>query len=1030
MDKHASSEFPDSRKFVYRVCRLIAKKQRIAFLLGSGVTAPYRGNNGVPTATEIVSEIEARFTDSTGKSLFCESQSGKKGADAYQSAMKLLVECEGQPALNDVITHAVLKTYTGPNSNDYEQSELAFDNWVFNSALESIAALYVKYPDGIGPILTSNFDPLAGIAIKRAGGQIEVHPISEDGSLFGFESSTSHRRVVHFHGYWRGVDTLHTADQITRNRPKLAGDLRKLLNSSTLVVLGYGGWNDVFMDTLSNIIAEGATNCNVLWGFFENDQSKIESDNSALIKVMAPQLGSRVVLYKGIDVHEVLPQIAREVNASVAPLPQYRDNLVASASKKQQIPLANDPGCDALPESEYWTGRIGEMNALSSEAYKVAILSGIGGQGKSCLASVFLSEQRQTGEIDFWDWRDCKEERNRMQTNLASICLRLSSGSITSDALKDEAEGSLIELLFNLLSNKKAIFVFDNVDEYIDLKTLQPRGAIKTLIEEAEKRHHSARFIFTCRPQMSVVGTQLLQIPVAGFNKNECRELFGKYNTGLDAEITNELADRSCLLTNGHPFWINIIAAQAVIGASAARTFMEDLTRSDISSISSQSDLLAEKILSTVWLRLNEKNRVFLRALAEAVREETKERLVSILEKELNYNAINKSLKKLRQLNLVVVKYLEASSVEYFDLHPLVKRFVRAKITPEQRNRYISLFVAYFEGVIIALRPSIGSISKLSDFRNWSYKIELEVNRGRFPQALEALQEVASKLDSAGFVEEYIRIAEYVLNQITWTEAVDRNWKHFDTQVCTLIEALSEIGRYQEADSMLEKLANSISGSGVSYLRMKNAASKRFWHSDDFSKAIIAARECADLKVDSGADVDLEVTYNLALALRDSKSYPNVLEALTIFLHGHSLEDVLIPNVPEEKNTMHYFGNIGRCLQFLGKNNDALRCYYLSLNADDDENSVVISNRAYAFWWVGELFEATQDIFIAAHFYKLAGIIWMKISPPRSRKMNEFFQRLVLNDADVSLVDKKSDIEIRSFCNSKLSQLFEKAKQG
>ena len=71
-------------------------------------------------------------------------------------------------------------------------------------------------------------------------------------------------QVVHFHGFWSEENTLHTPETLTRDRPLLAGNLQKLLQETVLVVIGYGGWNDVFTKTLLKVVSEQAQGINVL----------------------------------------------------------------------------------------------------------------------------------------------------------------------------------------------------------------------------------------------------------------------------------------------------------------------------------------------------------------------------------------------------------------------------------------------------------------------------------------------------------------------------------------------------------------------------------------------------------------------------------------------------------------------------------------------------------------------------------------------------------------------------------------------
>lgn len=1030
--------FAPVEKLIYRVSRILQKKEKLAILVGSGVTLPTSMHKGIASAGSIASMIGERFDDDEGRKMFQEETEGRNGSERYQKAMRLLIECMGQGAVNDVIAEAVLAACdVAPkdlNNGELVRLEEDYEAWNINPAVQGLACLYKAYPQLVGPILTSNFDPLIGIAIKKMQVDVEVSPLQADGRFFPFEVEKCTRRIVHFHGYWRGTDTLHTFDQITRDRPLLSGDLRRLLETHSLLVIGYGGWGDVFMNTLAKVISEGAKNNGILWGFYENDEADIQKNYSDIFRILGPEVGGRVVLYKGIDASIFFPAVCERLfikvtdraalasqNNSLTSLDRVSDSKSILAGRSMAFDKA--PNCDPPPTPDRWIGRMEEMRALQSGAYKVAFITGIGGQGKSVLASAFLSGEKSDNAIEFWDWRDCREEKNHIHTNLVNLCHRLSNGALSPEELKSESDISLVENLFRLMGETRAIIVFDNVDKYIDLEDLSPNGALKILVNEALRRTHNARFVFTCRPNVRLVETNLLPLAISGLKDNECLELFKSYQTTLSEVQLQQLADKAMEKTEGHPFWLNVIAGQAQISLEKASSLLDELSARQASDLASASDVLADQILHAVWQTLNDRNRTLLKAMAEAVCEQSKDQLVKILHKELNYSSITKSLNRLRALNLIVMKS-SARGVEFFDLHPLVRRFVRSRFSPEQRKRFIALFVAYFDGIIVGLKKRLGTRTPFSDFRNWSYKIELEINRGDARRALESLNEVSSELEDAGYLEEFIRLAALVLENLDWEESVASDLRHFDVQVCKLSDALSELGRYSEADCYLDRLDMCVRGGGVSVVNLCNARAYRYWHAEEFKSAIVHAQRGVGLKLGSGADIDVDVEFRLALALRDTRDVDLIQKALEIFLQGESLERIISPTSEDEKRLegkrMPFFGNVGRCLQFLGRNEEAMICIRKALQIGSKDDHTTLNNRAYAYWWIGEILESNGDEAVAAHFYRYAEIRWSKTSPPKARKMNELIQRLGEKNSSLLQVFAKDELEIGAFCQPRL----------
>ncbi|NJN64313.1 MAG: hypothetical protein HC882_05135, partial [Acidobacteria bacterium] len=104
-----------------------------------------------------------------------------------------------------------------------------------------------------GPVLTTNFDPLLSMAVEVAGGCVDRRVLSRDGHLPDPGDSRHGPRIIHLHGFWRG-STLHLPHHLTAPRPKLLGSLRELLAGHTVLVAAYGGWQDAFMQALSEVI--------------------------------------------------------------------------------------------------------------------------------------------------------------------------------------------------------------------------------------------------------------------------------------------------------------------------------------------------------------------------------------------------------------------------------------------------------------------------------------------------------------------------------------------------------------------------------------------------------------------------------------------------------------------------------------------------------------------------------------------------------------------------------------------------------
>ena len=174
-----------------------------------------------------------------------------------------------------------------------------------------------------------------------------------------------------------------------------------------------------------------------------------------------------------------------------------------------------------------WVGRDQELRILASLNEPVAFITGLGGQGKSALAGRFLQQQAATagGHFEFWDWRDCREESDRLRTQILRLVERLSNGAIDASQIEVTDIRAVVGVLFGVLQDRKALLVFDNVDQYVDLETLEPVKGLDVLVSEAQARSHHSLFLFTCRPDVRVDESRTVRLPLAGLTEDDTREL-------------------------------------------------------------------------------------------------------------------------------------------------------------------------------------------------------------------------------------------------------------------------------------------------------------------------------------------------------------------------------------------------------------------------------------------------------------------------------------------------------------------------
>lgn len=671
--------------------------------------------------------------------------------------------------------------------------------------------------------------------------------------------------------------------------------------------------------------------------------------------------------------------------------------------------------CDTPPNILHWVGREKEINDIDLDLHKVVFISGIGGQGKSGLAAHYIKRVASKKDTwEFWDWRDCQEKENRIHTKIISIISRLTNNRIKANQIAEATIDELIDLFFQELDERKIIFVFDNIDAYIEFENFQLTGAVQKLYKAALTKNHCSKFIFTCRSSLNDIDTELLILNLQGLSLEETKELFTDYNLSIKSEEVLKLSEKSYSLTKGHPLWLNLIAAQARRGLNIAEEFIKGVTPNSSFQEDSLTSILSNKILNAIWSSLNDKQKTLLMAFAEIVRAENMENLSIILSPEFNYNQFSKAFKALKQLNLVVIKSM-LDEQDTFELHPLVKEYVIQNFGRVERYKFISLFVNFYDNVILILKPKLNSEQPLSFFENWTAKIELAINKDDYKSALVALEEVSSSICDAGYVEEYIRVSNLLFVNIDWKMALNEEYSYFNSQFSKFVETLTEFGKFDDASAYLTKYEKQITNKGSNYIRFCKSKGHFFWFQNRFKEAIEITEEGHTLEEQSTTKSGIDVKHTLALSLRDTKLKENISKALQIFLNDKSLENLVEDN-DENFIAGETYGNVGRCLQYNGNINDALVCYKKSFKKLEEP-----MNKGYAYLWYAECMIIKNQIDTALWFYKQAYNIWIRISPIKANELDKKIRAIIEINPTLMTILERSEREVDNFCANIIS---------
>lgn len=715
-----------------------------------------------------------------------------------------------------------------------------------------------------------------------------------------------------------------------------------------------------------------------------------------------------------IDSYKDLDDKLNQIKESISSDNQLCENKNVELIDIQKNKIPYDTDIEIPPASKFWVGRKKEIKKLSVDFFKVVFITGIGGQGKSALASYFLKDAMQKDIYEFVDWRDFKEETHRFQTKLISLIQRLTNGAFNIKEYDSISTNELIDIFFKNLFNRKILFIFDNIDSYIDLEYFIPSGSMKYFFDQAQNTTHYSKFIFTCRPFIRAAGLDFYQINLDGLSEDECLEIFELYKVSVNKSQLLELSQKSYQLTKGHPLWINLIAAQALRGIETVNTFIKSIEDKTNFNEEAFSSILSEKILNEVWSSLNDKQKNLLRGIAESVKPETIINLKRIMESELNNNQFEKAFKVLKNLNLIEIK-LSDDNTDLVELHPLVKEFIISKFPANERSKFITLLVQYYDKFIYVLKPRLNDNLTFQDFQNWISKVELHINNEEYISALSALEEVSSPILSAGHTEEYLRVSEKLFNSIDFKVAIDNEYPYFHSLFSSLNMTLIQFGIFNKSDDLLVEYSKSIPGKGNHFLSYCSEKCYSFWYQGKYIEAIEIGEYGIHLLEESGVSDTSTLRHNLALAYRDSGKIDNIKLALNQFLKGEVLEEVL-NNIKVELGG-HFYGNIGKCLEFLGDRNNALTCYFISFSIlSKEHSSYSILNTGYAASWLFNLLKDSKENINSLYFYHMALNNWEKTSPPRANKLKESMD-LVFIDSQVKLqIENLPAWKINKYC--------------
>ena len=1006
------------RDLIDRLCHAADRRDRtVTFLVGSPISAPdHIGGHGVPGATGMVELIRDEFhgTDAAPEL----ANTLRDSVNPYQTAFAFLHAKRGQDAVNKIVRASVWQSLDAGNwpsflpvttSDEADPAtcralERYSDAWILPTPVDLFGELLVTCSDAFGhDVLTTNFDPLIEVSVSKHGGRYYRTVLHGDGRLGQTAADGTH--IVHLHGHWCDSDTLHTQAQLLHSRPHLARSLAQVARTSTLAVIGYGGWDDIVARALVNLLDDPASDPEILWAFHADDEGLITRANDRLLAALNPGIGrGRVSLFRSVDCRVLFSELLQQLKPNYPAAARAADGPRVTAevreapggrSKPPQVRIAVDFPMPLLGSSDsdspllvdFWVGRAQELRFLTTTTTPTAFITGLGGQGKSALAGRFLQEHAMPVDspYDFWDWRDCREESDRLGTQLLRLIERLSDGAIDASRIEATNIQAVAGILFQVLRDRKALLVFDNVDQYIDLETFKPIKGLDVLVSEAQARSHRSFFIFTCRPDVAVDESRAIRIALDGLLEEEAEELIRARGVPQrDLHLAKELHQ----VTGGHPLWLNLVTMQALRRTDGLRGALD---------IVSRGGGTLPDTTRTIWDVLNQQQRKVLRTMAELDRPEPETSLLEFLPG-LNTNRVTRALRALRSFHLIEV-WTQPEGEPHLGLHPLIREFVRTRFSQREREKYVGAILGFLERMVGRFRAVLQKEPAYQVLEHWTRKAELQITFGHLKDATSTIAEVGAPLVNRGYSEEFVRLTLRLMEALNWGEAC-ASYKDFDVVFSRCIKAMVELG-HPAVDKLLTRYGGAIPGRSAQFILLCNLRCYAAWYTGQFEAAVRWGEKGATLKEDTSVDTSFSTDHNLALSRRDAG---RVEDALKSFLDGESLDLVVSLEHRNEDRAAHFYGNIGRCLYLMDRFDEAVVCYTKSAQLlEGGRDHVDRLNTGYIRYWLGEVFAKQGQLELAAVTYRAAVCVWKDCSPPRATDAEERLETLTAECAELQV---------------------------
>lgn len=667
------------------------------------------------------------------------------------------------------------------------------------------------------------------------------------------------------------------------------------------------------------------------------------------------------------------------------PLENNDRTVIHNYDEEKIIPInKNEPIIQDYPSTnEHFVGREGELKKLNNPSIRVAAITGLGGEGKSSLATKFFDLAFTHSTIIKYDklgWCNFKETENPFHDKLKSLLTYMTDETESIQRYSEESFNQTVYRFIQLLNQYNCLVVFDNMDKFADKQESAFTSSLGIFFDMLVKNLNKSLVIFTCRIPIEDANPTFIEIPIEGLDFEEVKKLA---NVQQMLDIINEetlkvLYDG----TNGHALWLNLIFGQLKSNRISAENAKE-LVKEPLESLN-------RVLLSSIWNNLNDDEKEIIYVISGFTRPHDIFKIEKITK--FNQRKCIGIIKSLIRLHLITE--IDAYGRTYYDLHPIIKVKAKSICNPEKKidiyNSVVSILSrgGRWNDLLTIIKINENYTPDLDGFVECA---ELAIENEEMIEAMEYIYNLTDPLLILGELTKFINLVKEFLKSIDYNEEKFFDSKKMNYIFQEFIECLLNIGEFSRVEKEIKDYQNRIKvfNHYTHYVKMQGFF---LWRQEKFQEAIdFLEKEIIKIK-ENNEEVDDEIYNTLNLSKRD---IGRADEALHYYLKKEIIEKIETwePEINDEISATD-LGNIGRCYYILEKYDISLKLCLASYDALKKEKSLHSrTNQGYALIWLTDIYIKVENLEEAYKCFQKALEVWKRYCPSRLSKIQNHYDK-------------------------------------